>query len=239
MNLRRLNNEGLRRFDEYLSQLRENPNLPPPTNLLTDSVTSQEAAPVPVSPRLFATRIEVGRWLYELIEQSRLSDPARDRGLWAWLSLLLFDQVCPPDGRGHRKPGEKARHIPEVANYQKYYRHLLASPWRMCRTHRDNPERALVVLWKPLHEPGELAEQILARQELVTNRTFMATATQLYIDATTQTAKYGASAKRNGGPRRLADFCNQIDVTWDLYALQTDTFIRKLPEEFDRFRSAA
>lgn len=239
MNLRRLNEEGIHLFREYLIKLRDCPSLPPPTDLLTSPQMSQEAASITVAPPEFRTRIEAGQWLFELLEQARLLDPARDCGLWAWLSLFLFDQVCPVDGRGNRKPGEVARHIPEVANYQKYYRHLLASPWRMWRAHRDNPERALVVLCKPLHEPGELAEQILARQELVTNRTFMATATRLYIDPISRSAKRGASGKRNGGPRRLADFCNQIDVTWDLYTLSTEVFIQRLPYEFERFRSAA
>jgi hypothetical protein len=71
---------------------------------------------------------------------------------------------------GHRKPGERARHIPDATNFLRYYRHLLAGPWRTYRTHRDDPGRARVVLCQPLHTPGDLVEQLASRQELVTNR---------------------------------------------------------------------
>ncbi len=239
MNLRRLNDEGLRRFAEYLLALKATPTLPPPVELLTDPDTSQEATTVTVTSLRFANRLEAGRWLFDLIERAGIDDPARDKGLWAWLSLFLFDQVCPPNGLGHRKPGELARHVPAISDYRKYYRHLLAGPWRMCRAHRDNPVRALAVLHKPLDSPGELSEQIMARQELVTNRTFMAAATKLYIDPTTGERRRGAASQTNGGARRLADYCNQIDLTWDLYALEAEELVGKLPHEFDRFRNVA
>ena len=150
-----------------------------------------------------------------------------------------LDPVCPADGHGHRKPGETARHIPDAANFQRYYRHLLAGPWRIVRTHRDAPDRALAVLCQPLHKPGDIVEQLASRQELVTNRAFIAAATRLYVDATTQQPRSGSGGKTRGAPRRLADFCNQLDVTWDLYAMEAGELIEKLPKEFDRFRRAA
>ena len=76
-------------------------------------------------------------------------------------------------------------------------------------------------------------------QQLVINRTFMATATKLCIDPTTGERRRGAASQANGGARRLADYCNQIDVTWDLYALEAEELVSKLPHEFDRFRSIA
>ena len=107
------------------------------------------------------------------------------------------------------------------------------------RTHRDTPERALAVLCQPLHKPGDIVEQLASRQELVTNRAFIAAATRLYVDSTTQQPRSGSGGKSRGAPRRLADFCNQLDVTWDLYAMEADELIDKLPKEFDRFRKAA
>ena len=201
MNLRRLNADGLRQFADYLAALKTTPALPPPVELLTDAATSEEAAPVAVAAQSFTTRLEAGRWLHELIERAAIADPARDNGLWAWLSLLLFDAVCPADGNGHRKPGELARQIPDVANFQRYYRHLLAGPWRMVRAHRDDPMRALVVLHNPVNMPGDLAEQVMARQAFVTNRTAMAAATKLYIDSQTGKRKPGAA----GRPRARFD----------------------------------
>ena len=239
MNLRRLTDEGVQRFAEYLIALKTTPTLPPPVVLLDDPTTSEEAASVTVCQETFRNRLEVGRWLHNLLERAALPDVARDKGVWAWLSLLVFDQVCPADGRGHRKPGETARHIPDAANFQRYYRHLLAGPWRIVRTHRDAPEHAMAVLCQPVHKPGDIVEQLASRQELVTNRAFISAASRLYVDATTQQPRSGSGGKTRGAPRRLADFCNQLDVTWDLYAMEADELLEKLPKEFDRFRRAA
>ena len=236
MNLRRLNAEGLRQFADYLAALKTTPALPPPVELLTDAGTSEEAAAVAAVPQSFTTRLEAGRWLHDLIERAALPDSARDKGLWAWLSLLHFDTVCPPDGHGHRKPGEAARHIPDVANFQRYYRHLLAGPWRIIRAHRNEPTCALVALCQPPHTPGDLVEQLASRQELVTNRAFMSAATALYVDPATQQPKRGAGGKNRGTARRLADMCNQFDVTWDLYAMEAGELLTKLPREFQRFQ---
>ena len=72
-----------------------------------------------------------------------------------------------------RKPGALARHIPEPGNFQRYYRHLLAGPYRIYRAHRDDPQRALALLCQPLDSPGDVVEQLASRQELVTNRGIM------------------------------------------------------------------
>jgi hypothetical protein len=236
MKLRRLNDEGVLRFSEYLDALRTNPSSPPPSELLTAASTSEEVGNLEIEKQSFANRLAAGRWLHDTIEAARLRDAARDKGLWAWLSLLHFDEVCPPDGNRHRKPGERARHIPDVANFQRYYRHLLAGAWRIFRAHRDDPDRALAVLWQPVDKPGDIVEQLASRQELVTNRAFIAAATKLYIDPLTLRAKFGAGGKTRGAPRRLADFCNQLDVTWDLYALEAVELLTKLPREFHRFQ---
>jgi hypothetical protein len=239
MNLRRLNAEGLRLFAEFLDALKATPSLLPPVALLTEDTTSEQAAPMDISRQTFGSRFDAGKWLYETLELADLSDVARDAGLWAWLSLLHFNEVCPLDGRGHRKPGEQARHIPQVTNFQRYYRHLLAGPWRIYRTHRDHPERALVVLCQPLHTPGDLVEQLASRQELVTNRAFLAAATTLYVDRQTRLPKRGGGGKSRGTARRLADVCNQFDVTWDLYAMEADELLGRLPKEFQRFQPTA
>jgi hypothetical protein len=238
MNLRRLNAQGMQLFAEYLESLKSTPILPPPLVLLSEDVTSEEASALEVDRQNFGSRLAAAQWLYETLEAAHIPNVARDAGLWAWLSLLHFDEVCPPDGRGYRKPGECARHIPDVSNFQRYYRHLLAGPWRIYRTHRDDPARAMVVLCQPLHTPGDLVEQLASRQELVTNRAFLAAATTLYVDPHTRLPKRGGGGKSRGTARRLADVCNQFDVTWDLYALEPDELLARLPKEFERFRAA-
>src|SRR5262249_11852361 len=156
----------------------------------------------------------------------------RDTGLWAWLALFYFEQLCPKTAHGQRKPGELARWIPEVTNYQRYYRHLLAGPYRIYRAHRDNPQRAMALLCNPLDRPGDIVEQLASRQEIVTNRAIVESATRLYMDAATARPRRGAGGKGAGSARRLADVLNQFDITWDFYAMDSVNLLSLLPKEF-------
>ncbi len=88
---------------------------------------------------------------------------------------------------------------------------------------------------REVHTPGDLVEQLDSRHEPATNRAFLAAATTLYVDPQTLQPKRGGGGKSPGTARRLADFCNQIDVMWDLYALQPGELLVKLPKEFHGF----
>jgi hypothetical protein len=216
------------------------PTLAPPTNLLEDpAYTEILSEKTEVEPRTFENRLEAGRYLNDLIETSNITLPEQDRGLWAWLTLLHFDAVCPADGHGNRSPQGEARLLPLLDNHQRFYRHLLLGPFLITRAHRDNPERALAFLNQTLWEPGEIVEQLASRKELVTNPAVAEAATRLYVDQATNTFKRGSGSKTKGAPRRLASLLNQLDLTWYLYGMSTDEILALLPKEFDRFRNTA
>ena len=236
MRARRFNAEGTRRFDEYLAALKTERSCEPPYGLLEDvSATEPIEVPIEVEPRDFASALEAAEYLHARFATAGASDVLRDKGLWTWLALFYFDQVCPPDGHGRRKPGERARLILEAGNWQRYYRHLLAGTYGIYRAHRDEPARALALLWQPLHIHTDVVAQLASRLELVTNRAVTLVATWLYIDPSTGRAKYGYQSKTKGGAVRLAAYLNQIDVTWDLYSLTPEELLWRLPKEFERF----
>ncbi len=231
MKLRRLNENGIDQFDQFrASPLRQ------PEHLLTivhDSSTSDVVGvDIEVQPQELSTRFTVGKYLNELLDGTPIPGWDMDKGIWTWLTAFYFDQLCPPGSR----PGERARWVPAVGDFRKYYRHLLAGPYQIYHAHRDNPHRVLALLAGPPHQPGEIAEQLASRQELVTNKSAMEAATTLYIDPVTDSPKLGAAGKVNGGARRLADILNQLDLTWDLYILESDELLELLPDEFDRFK---
>lgn len=241
MKLRRLNKKGIEEFGAFLDALSVNPILVPPTEILEDPAKSANfPTKVEVENRSFANRFDAAKYLYEKFIEAGVSDTDLDRGVWAWLTLFWFDTLRPPAGKKVKKwPGERARWIPpESHDWKKFYRHLLASPWRVYRFHRDNPERARVVLCGPLYSPGEASEQILSRQGVVTNRGVVELATRLYYDPVGKKVKRGAASKGAGTFRRFAnDFLNQFDMTWDLYAMTADQVATLLPKEFNRFLS--
>jgi hypothetical protein len=238
MKLHRFNLDGVNSFATYRARLSLEPNLPPPLQILEDpGLTEIIPGDVDVPKRHFTTRLEAGRFLNELLDTANIAQPERDRGLWAWLTLFYFDEVCPADGNGNRETQDEARLLPLLDNHQRFYRHLLLGPYLVVRAHRDDPDRAIAMVCNPLWKPGEIAEQLASRKELVTNRAVAEVSSRLYYDATTKSFKRGAGSSVKGAARRLAALLNQLDLTFYLYGMTSDELLALLPKEFDRFRT--
>lgn len=236
MKVARLNASALATFAGWVEALKAGGSIQAPTSLLMNEQSTEPlSADVEVEARDFTSRFEAAEYLHTQFSTAGLSDVEGDQGLWAWLSLFYFDVVCPPGRGGARKPGALARHIPEPGNFQRYYRHLLAGPYRIYRAHRDDPMRALALLCQPLDSPGDLVEQLASRQELVTNPGIMELATRLYVDTENLRPKRGAGGKGGGSARRLSDIIEQFDLTWDLYAASGEELATVMPKEFSRF----
>ncbi len=236
MKLRRLSAIGIERFNEFLDSLNTQEPQGIPSWLLNDPETSTALGiDIEVDAIPFGTRFELAKYLDSKLTDSGLKNFERDVELWAWLALFYFEQLCPPDDDERRHPGERARWIPAVEDYRKYYRHLVAGLYWIYRAHRDKPSRVLAVLAGPVDQPGDIAEQLASRQEIVTNKAAMELATALYIDPDTGRPKKGAAGRGPGSARRLADILNQFDLTWDLYAMQTAAMLKMMPKEFHRF----
>jgi len=240
MRIRRFNSAGIDFFRHEIEAMAEEARRPPPTGLLEDDrFTEVLPALGDVTAEILATRMEAALRLNQILGDPPPDGVFADTGLWAWLTLFFFDSVCPQDESGGRKRGALARYIPEGTDYRRYYRHLLAGPYRILRAHRDDPDRAMALLCAPPWKPGDIVEQLASRQELITNPVLMEVATRLYYDSATKSAKRGAGAKSGGAARRLAAVVDQFDVTWDLFSMPADALLKKLPKEFDRFRKSA
>lgn len=240
MKLRRFNRDGVAAFSGYRARLTFEPTLEPPLELLEDpALTELLPGNVEVQTRKFANRLEAGRFFNELMDEANVQLPERDQGLWTWLTLFYFDEVCPADGNGRRNPKDEARLIPLLDNHQRFYRHLLVGPFLIVRAHRKQPERAIAMLCNPLWKPGEIAEQLASRKELVTNHAVADVATYLYYDPANGSFKRGAGSDVKGAARRLAALFNQLDLTFYLYGMSRDEMLALLPKEFDRFRAKA
>jgi hypothetical protein len=239
MNLRRLNDTGIQQLIAFLDAVRAGTATQRPTTMLSDPVLSDEVTPtVDIEERTFGSRFEAAKYFSDKFEAVGLREVHRDRGLWAWLSLYYFEELCPPDRRGTRQPGEQARWVPESRVFR-FYRHLIAGPYVIYRAYRDQPDQALAVLCQPLDKPGDIVAQLASRQEFLMNRPMMEAATQLYVDPETRRLKRGAQTRGKGSTIRLVDVADQFDVTFDLYAMSSTDLLGLLPPQFDRFRTSS
>lgn len=232
MELKKFNDDGTAAFSKYLADLKDDKTLSPPTDLLgkTD-LTEPLTEPIRADLRPFSDRMDFTCWLHDAAEENHSKVPQHDAGFWAWLTLLLFDQVCPAKN-GTRKVGAQARYIID-SNWRRRYRHLLATPYRAFYQYCDKPARALVILSQSLDVWGELTEQIAGRQELISCPGTMSLATQLFVDPQTHDPKTGASGN---AARRLGKLLNQYTRTWDITVMKPAQAEDLLPHEFDRFK---
>ena len=240
--LRRLNPSGIDAAADLLDRI-DAGDASGASEILDDPALTElipDAAPIEV--RSFANRLEAGDYFSKLLEplaaKSGRVAIARDKGLWTWLALAWMEVLAPPLEDGTRKLKAHNRWIPNVENYRKYYRHLLAGPYLIYEAHKDDPARALAVLATPVDKPGEVVEQFASRQEMIASFSLMAAITALYYDPAKKQIKRGAAGKAAGSSRRLADVLGQFDVTWDIYGMPSDEILGLLPSEFDRFKSS-
>ena len=237
MKLHRFNDRGVDRFHHYLDSLEADPSLAVPSELLTDQTCVElVSSDIEVQQRPFANRMDAAQYLDSVLKDVT-GDIQRDVGLWSWLSLFFFDQVCPMNGSGRRKLNERAWYIPLFDDHQRCYRHSLSESYRVFRANRDNPERAMVFLFGPLTTLGHLYYQLASRRDLITNPVVVGVATRLYFDAKrVATKRRSTSQKVQGSVFRYASILMQFDVTWDLHVMSETQLIEMLPSEFDEFR---
>ena len=233
MELKRFNDAGIATFREWLDRLRADPSLQPPFALLDEPDITEPIEPVITAiPKSFENRMQFAQWLQAAATAASAKVPLRDVGFWSWLTLLLFDQVCPLDN-GSRTVRKNPTYIPDP-DYRRAHRHLLATAYRVYYLHRDDPSRVRFLLYVPLSVLGELTEQLASRQELIGSPEIMSLANRLFSDRKTGELKSGAGGKAAG---RLGKLLNQYMRTWDIAVMKPEDAARLLPAEFDRFRT--
>lgn len=232
---RRLTSEGMAQFAFFLGNVKNEPSLDAPMELLTAPMTSAPIdAEVEGESREFHSRLEVAEHLHRILKMDA-SNLRTDAGFWTWLSLCWFETLCPSQ-QGRWQPGDSSRWIADLDNPRKSCRHLLAGPYQVFRAHRDDPTRALSLLCGSPQQQGLLVSLIASRPSLVTCNAVVGAATRLYYDSSKGRNRTGLSGKGPGSPRRFADILSQLDLTWDLHSLTTDDLLQLLPAEFDEFR---
>lgn len=236
MKLRRLNEKGIDQFQKYIESLRGNTPAPYPVELLSDREATEEILPdIEVEQQSLSGRFEAGEYLHTILKDSGLVDIDFDVGLWSWLALYFFDDICPKKKRERKGPGELARFILRPNDWRFSWRHLLAGPYSIFRNYRKDPEVARILLYGPVHGIPKSVSQFLSRMRWATNEEVLATATKLYIQPESKSLKRGSTGQV-GGIERFQAVLKQFDCTWDLYSMSRDGILDMLPREFDKFK---
>jgi hypothetical protein len=183
--------------------------------------------------RPFGTAKELATTVLTALGTNAVADLLHRPGVWAWLTFVLRDSLFPQNRSGVREFKEMHRWYPSDPNdWQKAQRHLVRMPVLLLSSLGSNADHLLAN--RPSILP-DIREQLTSQQDMFTSA-FQAVARAIYFDDDQQKLKRGSGSKGAGSPRRLATVRRQLDVTWDLYELPTERFVRMLPKDFDRFR---
>jgi hypothetical protein len=233
--IRVLTEIGIQKFRGYLAELRNGLTREPPAEVMTDpSCSSIVMKGLEVENCIFNSKLEVAKYLYEKFQMLPQLQLEENVGLWSWLSLHYFDQLCPADNFGGRNPGQDSRHILDIG-YRLYYYHLLFGPYHIYRLHG---ERAPLLLSSPLYETSKYYLELSARQGFITNKGVIEAASLLYFDPVSGKPKRGAAVttRKPGTLLRFIDVVQQLDLTYDLYSITGEEVLNLLPSEFEEWR---
>jgi len=240
MNVRRLTKNGIEEFRKYLSSLRSGSTSDPSNKLLIDPDTSESVpGTAEVERRTFETRLDVAKYLDEALSGLELDSIETDVGLWSWLSVFCFDQVCPRKKDESRKPGRDYRHILEPG-YRYGHRHLLAGAYVSYSIYGLGEDLGKLILYSPPSVESRFHHELVARQSLITNPGVMEAVNLLYFHIREKKPKTAALSKKKkpGTFFRFIGVIQQLDLTYDLYSMTGEEVLELLPSEFDHWRQS-
>lgn len=231
--IRRFNELGIDKFRNLLHEVRDGEADGVPDSLVTDKYSCEIInGEIKVERKKFDSKNEIVRYIYDKISRIPGGKLLYDSGMWSWLSAFYFDSICPQRSDGTRKIGEDSRYILNAEEWNKYYRHLLASPTRLLK--ELNGLSKIYLAGAP-DKNGDLHESLASRQEIATCTGVIEAATKLYWDDSKNKVKRGARNKDGRGVLRrfTTSTIPQFQMTYDLNSMNGEQIIKLLPHEYD------
>ena len=234
MLLRCLNERGVAKFAAGLEAMRRDPFVEPRRELLEDA---QYTDPFPlgaveVEPRGFANRREFARYIDGRIEAAGIGHDVDVPGMWEWLTLFHWSEVCGTLAEGGWDVRDDVRYVVDRQAMYRSYRHLLREPYVMHRMYRGTEgDVADVVLCQPLNELGDIVENICNRGRLKSSLGAMRAARKLFYDD--ESDQSYPSTRGAGGFRDFCKFVQNLPAEFDVAEASEYTLLSMLPAAFD------
>ncbi len=231
--VRSFNQKGIAAVKEFLESLRDGRKQQNPIELLDDrSLTKFAYDDVCIESRGFASRREAADYFHEKFGTIPSIDLRNDAGLWTWLSLFYFDQIC-PEIDGQRKVRNDYTYIfmPDQSLY--FYRHLLFVAWYA----KDvSPTHNRLFLDTTVHQLDKFTQDIFKRLYLTRIDCIFEVLDRLYWDRKTNRPRKGVNSpgKITAGDltHRFPTRIRQLEKTYDLLSLTADQLLHLLGDEF-------
>ena len=242
--LRKFNDAGILEFSKRYIEMKETGKPVDFSDLvenenLTEFISNQKTLDLV----RFATRMECGEYFYNLFESNAEAlhknnvDPLTDVGLWCWLTAVWAKYLqFNSDGKFNiNQSSALARWIYEPLHPRRYYRHLLAGPYRLYFLHAGNTNRIKILMYNHVTKPNTAwVEQICSRKEIVDDGSIMDFIHEMFFDESMNKPRTKPkNFSKVGDIRRFGVVYNQLVVNWDMHGMPTDALKAVIPSEFD------
>ena len=240
MIVREFNAAGIAACKSFLAECRIHPQTPFLRELLEDdSLTKRLSAEVNVEPAHFGPRREAADYLSSLLATLPDDEITQNAGLWTWLSLFFFDEVC-PFRQGKRTVRNDYTYVFEPKHARHFYRHLLFISWYAARLAKPYDR---LFMTAPLSSLDQVTEIVVSRLFLTRIPCIFEALDRLYWDEARGKARAGIVDQRIAKPgdlrHRLPIRVRQLERTYDLFSLTADQLVELLGEEFRRADKAS
>ncbi|MDY6801167.1 MAG: hypothetical protein SVU94_08085 [Bacteroidota bacterium] len=236
--IRQFNELGLKMFAEYIAQIRSKERDRIPYDFITNNEFSIELADdINVEINTFEKREDLIKYLYPKIKTINITNLYYRSSLWSWLSAAYFDSICPQHEDGSRTIYANERYILNTGQWNRYYRHLIASPLRLYHE-IGNDELSKFYLYGKPNIFGDIFEQLASRQEFATVAGIIEAALLLYWDYENDRPKLGSTNRnKKGNIRRfVSSILPQFEMTYDINSMNGEDILKLLPQEFEDWK---
>lgn len=234
-NLRRFNQAGLGRFEDYVR--RDQGSSAPPTEMLVDDhLTEVFSDQIELEQKCYESSYQLGLDICSVADKDGAQVMLADPMVWPWLSLFYHESVM-PIRRGRRFVGAPDRHLVisnlEWNSYDHSHRHLIRTAVQAVHQFQED---ARIMLTRP-DQHTKMAEQIMSRKvgyHWAFSRDVVRAVRKLYWNPKSNAIRKGAKGTGPGGIERLMTVLRQLDVTYDVMSLDADQLLKLLPRpEFE------
>jgi len=233
-NIRALNSKGIEVFNDYIFRRRSKENVQPPYYALFDAEYSEEInVSIDIEEIEFSSRYEIGTYLTDKFNLINIQPYLGHKGFWSWLALFWFDQLAPKKDSQHA-PAKEYNYILS-SNYNHRPRHAIFMTWQLVNQYGEDVR---FMLSKAPSVRGELTEQLMARQEILSSNSAIGVASLLYYDTNTGSFKRGATGRKSAGcVARFVSWLQQVQRTYDIFSMSKEELSYLLPNEFEKFQN--
>jgi hypothetical protein len=197
-----------------------------------DTLTQAVKAAITVAPQSFGTRRAAAVYLCDTLAPLPEEKVAMNGGLWTWLTLFFFDEVCPASD-GWRYVKNDYHYIFEPKSARHSYRHLLFIAWRALKL---APEHNRLFLNGSVATLDHVTKEVMQRLYLTRIPCIFEVLDRLYWDNHRGRARPGITDPKTVKPgdlvHRFPVRMRQLEMTYDLFSLTADQLIGLLGDEF-------